>query len=45
MRKQASMASFMLTGLAMPFQAMSKAVPWSTEVRMKGSPKVTLTVR
>jgi hypothetical protein len=31
--------------LAMPFQAMSKAVPWSTEVRMKGSPKVTLTVR
>ena len=39
------MASTMLTALATPFQAMSKAVPWSTEVRMNGIPRVTLTVR
>ena len=28
---------------ALPCQAMSKAVPWSTDVRMMGSPSVTLT--
>ena len=28
---------------ATPCQAMSKAVPWSTEVRMMGSPRVTFT--
>ena len=27
----------------MPWRAMSKAVPWSTDVRMMGSPSVTLT--
>ena len=33
-----SMAANMLDSLAMPLPAMSKAVPWSTEVRMIGSP-------
>ena len=28
---------------AMPCQAMSNAVPWSTDVRMIGRPRVTLT--
>ncbi len=33
----------MLCGLAMPWPAMSNAVPWSTEVRTIGRPSVTLT--
>ena len=36
-------ASVMLRLLAVPFPATSKAVPWSTDVRMKGSPTVTFT--
>ena len=43
MRTATSMASSMLSGLAMPFQARSKAVPWSTETRRNGRPTVTLT--
>ena len=35
----------MLPGSAAFLPAMSKAVPWSTEVRMIGSPSVTLTAR
>ena len=37
------MASIRLCSLAMPLPAMSKAVPWSTEVRMIGRPSVMLT--
>lgn len=37
------MAEMRLDGLAMPFPAISYAVPWSTDVRIIGSPKVTLT--
>ena len=33
----------MLSSLAIPFPAISKAVPWSTDVRMIGRPRVTLT--
>ncbi len=33
----------MLPGSAAFRPAMSKAVPWSTDVRMMGSPSVTLT--
>ena len=33
----------MLEGSATPWPAMSNAVPWSTDVRMMGKPKVTLT--
>src|ERR1700758_4048284 len=36
-------AAIRLAGLARPVPAMSKAVPWSGEVRMKGRPSVTLT--
>ena len=36
-------AAMRLVGRAMPCPAMSKAVPWSGEVRTKGSPSVTLT--
>src|SRR4029453_11300819 len=36
-------AAIMLPGSATPLPAMSNAVPWSTEVRMIGSPIVTLT--
>src|SRR6478735_7507719 len=36
-------AAIRLAGLALPVPAMSKAVPWSGEVRMKGRPSVTLT--
>ncbi len=43
MRTATSSASTMLSGLAMPFQARSNAVPWSTETRRNGSPTVTLT--
>jgi hypothetical protein len=43
MRTATSMASIMLSGLAMPFHARSKAVPWSTETRRNGSPIVTFT--
>src|SRR5450631_3035511 len=32
-----------LAGSAIPFPAISKAVPWSGEVRIKGRPNVTLT--
>ena len=38
-------ASTMLSSLATPFHAMSKAVPWSTEVRTIGRPRVTVTLR
>ena len=38
-----STASIMLDGSATPFPAMSNAVPWSTDVRMIGSPIVTFT--
>lgn len=34
----------MLWGSASPRQAMSKAVPWSTEVRTMGSPRATVTL-
>ena len=34
----ATIAADMLTGFALPCQAMSNAVPWSTEVRRTGSP-------
>ncbi len=33
----------MLPASARPVPAMSSAVPWSTEVRMNGSPSVMLT--
>ena len=36
-------ASIRLRGLALPVPARAKAVPWSGEVRTKGSPSVTLT--
>src|SRR5690606_10080203 len=36
-------AAIRLSGRALPVPAMSKAVPWSGEVRMKGRPSVTLT--
>ena len=36
-------AAFMLEASATPLPAMSKAVPWSTDVRIIGSPKVTFT--
>ena len=36
-------AATRLDGLALPVPAMSKAVPWSGEVRMNGNPSVTLT--
>ena len=36
-------ASTMLSSLATPFPAISKAVPWSTLVRIIGSPTVTFT--
>src|SRR5690606_823722 len=38
-------AAIMLEGSARPVPAMSSAVPWSGEVRTKGSPRVTLTPR
>ena len=38
-----SMAARKLVVEAMPFQAMSKAVPWSTEVRTMGRPRAMLT--
>jgi hypothetical protein len=38
-----SIASMRLSSLAMSLPAMSKAVPWSTDVRMIGRPRVTLT--
>ena len=38
-----STASTMLPGSAMLLRAMSNAVPWSTDVRMMGSPIVTFT--
>ena len=39
------MASFMLTALAIPLPAISKAVPWSTDVRRIGIPLVMAMVR
>ncbi len=36
-------ASIIPCGLAIPFQAMSKAVPWLGLVRTIGRPSVTLT--
>src|SRR3954451_12320557 len=36
-------AAIRLAGLARPVPAMSKAVPWSGEVRTNGNPSVTLT--
>ena len=42
-RAASVIAATMLECSATPRPAMSKAVPWSTEVRMKGSPSVTLT--
>ena len=36
-------AAIMPRGLADPFQAMSKAVPWLGLVRVNGRPRVTLT--
>src|SRR5262245_40633544 len=42
-RAAQSVAWIMLLGSARPVQAMSNAVPWSTEVRMIGSPSVTFT--
>ena len=37
-------AAIRLAGFARPLPARSSAVPWSTEVRMKGNPKVMFTV-
>lgn len=42
-RSAYSMASIRLSSLAMPLPAISKAVPWSTEVGMIGSLSVMLT--
>ena len=39
------MASAMLISLTMPLPAISKAVPWSTEVRRMGMPLVMEMVR
>ena len=39
------MASIMLTADASPLPAMSKAVPWSTDVRKIGIPQVMEMVR
>ena len=39
------MASIMLTAEATPLPAMSKAVPWSTDVRKIGIPQVMEMVR
>ena len=36
-------AAIRLAGSARPLPAMSKAVPWSGEVRTNGRPSVTLT--
>jgi hypothetical protein len=36
-------AAFILEASAKFFPAISKAVPWSTDVRTKGKPSVTLT--
>jgi hypothetical protein len=44
-RAASNTASIMLDGSAMPLPAMSNAVPWSTDVRMIGSPSVTFTER
>src|SRR5215208_1372041 len=38
-------ASIRLEGSAVPVPAMSNAVPWSTDVRTIGRPRVTLTAR
>src|SRR5262249_30767189 len=43
MRAASFSAAIRLAGLALPEPAMSKAVPWSGEVRTKGRPSVTLT--
>jgi hypothetical protein len=43
MRAASRKAAIRLDGLALPVPAMSKAVPWSGEVRMNGRPSVTLT--
>ena len=43
MRVATSIASTMISWLAVPFHARSNAVPWSTETRRNGSPTVTLT--
>jgi hypothetical protein len=43
MRAASRNAAIRLDGLARPVPAMSKAVPWSGEVRMNGNPRVTLT--
>src|SRR6185437_11185980 len=43
MRAASRRAATRLDGLARPVPAMSKAVPWSGEVRMNGRPSVTLT--
>ena len=40
---RACSAAIRLDGSAVPVPAMSKAVPWSGEVRTKGRPSVTLT--
>ena len=42
-RSASLIAAMRLAGLARPFPAMSKAVPWSGEVRTNGRPSVTLT--
>ena len=38
------MVSTMLVWSATPLPAISKAVPWSTEARTKGNPRLTLTL-
>ena len=43
MRAASRSAAIRLDGLALPVPAISNAVPWSGEVRMNGSPSVTLT--
>lgn len=44
-RPASLIASIRLVALATPFPAMSKAVPWSGDVRTKGRPSVTFTPR
>ena len=43
MAAASSIAAIRLSGRATPWPAMPSAVPWSGEVRTKGSPSVTFT--
>ena len=43
LQRQSVLRRIRASGRALPLPAMSKAVPWSGEVRMKGRPSVTFT--